>query len=147
MTAVEDEPDLTVAEVSTLTGLSEHTLRYYERAELVGPVPRRPNGQRRYGRHELGGIDFVTKMRRTGMPIRTIRDYVALARRGPSTEPERQRMLLEHRENVRRQLAEIQQALELIEYKIDLYGAGDVAVHAAGTGRQAQVVPIEGESA
>lgn len=122
-------PALGVAEVSAATGLSEHTLRYYERAGLLDPVPRRSNGQRRYGDAELSRIEFVTKMRRTGMPIRVLRRYLAADGDTVTGRAERRAILVEHRTAMLRRLQECRDALELAEYKITLYDAGEMRKH------------------
>jgi DNA-binding transcriptional MerR regulator len=111
---------LTIAEAAERSGVSAHALRYYEREGLLDPH-RAGNGHRRYGEQELEWIRFLTKLRSTGMPIREIRAYADLYRRGDGTHPERLALLEGHRENVRRQLAETEHSLELIDRKIDYY--------------------------
>jgi DNA-binding transcriptional MerR regulator len=111
---------LTIAQAAAASGVSAHTLRYYERAGLLD-TDRGSNGHRRYGDRELEWIRFVTKLRATGMPIREIRAYADLYRRGDRTHPERLALLEAHRENVRSQLAETERSLELIDRKIDFY--------------------------
>jgi DNA-binding transcriptional MerR regulator len=111
---------LTIAEAAERSGVSAHALRYYEREGLLDPG-RAGNGHRRYGELELEWIRFLTKLRSTGMPIREIRAYAELYRRGDGTHGERLALLETHRENVRRQLAETERNLELIDRKIDYY--------------------------
>ena len=111
---------LTIAQAAAASGVSAHTLRYYERAGLLD-TDRGSNGHRRYGDRELEWIRFVTKLRATGMPIRDIKAYADLYRLGDGTHPERLALLEAHRENVRSQLAETERSLELIDRKIDFY--------------------------
>ncbi len=61
---------LTINEVATRTGLSAHTLRYYERAGLIAHVARAPGGQRRYAVSDMDWIGFLLRLRTTHMPIR-----------------------------------------------------------------------------
>ena len=112
---------LTIAEAAEASGVSAHTLRYYEREGILDPVGRASNGHRRYGEQELEWIRFLTKLRSTGMPIRQIRAYADLYRRGESTHVQRLALLEEHRENVREQLAATERNLELIDRKITYY--------------------------
>jgi DNA-binding transcriptional MerR regulator len=112
---------LTIAEAAEASGVSAHTLRYYEREGVLDPVTRAGNGHRRYGERELEWIRFLTKLRSTGMPIRQIRAYADLYRRGDGTHPDRLALLEAHRESVRAQLAETERALELIDRKIHYY--------------------------
>ena len=115
-------PGLSIAEAAHRTGVSVHTLRYYERAGLVvGPVDRSSGGQRRYHELDLKWITVCTKLRATGMPIRTIRRYAELVATGPGNEPERLALMEAHRAEVTAKLAEIQENLELIDHKIDVY--------------------------
>jgi DNA-binding transcriptional MerR regulator len=112
---------LTISDAATATGVSAHTLRYYERAGLLDPVDRAGSGHRRYAEEDLARIQFLTKLRSTGMPIRQIREYAELMRRGDDTHAARLALLERHRDAVRAQLAETERNLELIDYKIDYY--------------------------
>lgn len=118
----EDSRTLTIAEAAAATGLTPHTLRYYERdGLLLDAVERAPSGHRRYTERDLGWIRLLTRLRATGMPIREIREYAQLVRQGEGTEPERMALLQAHRDAVRAQLAEVQEHLAAIEMKIDVY--------------------------
>ena len=113
---------LSIAEMAQRTGVTAHTLRYYERdGLLVRPVPRSASGHRRYADQDLGWIQMVTRLRATGMPIRDVRRYAALVRDGDGNEAERLGLLLAHREVVERQLAEVTGHLRAIDHKIALY--------------------------
>lgn len=121
---------VTIAEAARRTGVSVHTLRYYERAGLVvSPVGRTSGGRRRYHELDLKWIVICTKLRATGMPIRGIRRYAELVAAGPGNEAERLALLETHRADVVAKLAELQDNLELIDHKIDIYrgslAAGD----------------------
>ncbi|WP_242905630.1 MerR family transcriptional regulator [Actinomadura terrae] len=121
---------LAIAEAARRTGVSVHTLRYYERAGLVvTTVDRTTGGWRRYHRLDLEWILVCTRLRATGMPIRSIRRYAELVAAGRGNEQERLALLEAHRADVRARLAEIQENLTLIDHKIDVYrgrlAAGD----------------------
>jgi DNA-binding transcriptional MerR regulator len=121
---------LSIAEAARRTGVSVHTLRYYERAGLVvTPVDRNQAGRRRYRQLDLDWITVCTRLRATGMPIRTIRRYAQLVSAGPGNEQERLALLEAHRADVTAKLAELHENLELIDHKIDVYrgrlAAGD----------------------
>jgi DNA-binding transcriptional MerR regulator len=121
---------VTIAEAARRTGVSVHTLRYYERAGLVvTPVDRTSGGRRRYRRVDLKWIKICTKLRATGMPIRGIRRYAELVAAGPGNEADRLDLLEAHRADVLAKLAEIQENLEIIDHKIAVYrgslAAGD----------------------
>lgn len=121
---------LSIAEAARRTGVSVHTLRYYERAGLVvTAVDRTAGGRRRYHKLDLDWILVCTRLRATGMPIRTIRRYAQLVAAGPGNEKDRLALLEEHRAEVLAKLAEVRESLELIDHKIDVYrgrlAAGD----------------------
>lgn len=112
---------LTIAEAAEATGLSAHTLRYYERAGLLEPVDRNEGGHRRYRASDLEWVGFVTKLRATGMPIREVRRYAELMKAGDGTIGERLAMLEAHRDAVLAVLEATAESLELVEWKIGLY--------------------------
>ena len=113
---------VTIAEAARRTGVSVHTLRYYERAGLVvTPVDRTRSGRRRYRELDLKWIIICTKLRATGMPIAGIRRYAELVAAGPGNEQERLALLEAHRADVLAKLAEIQENLKTIDYKIEVY--------------------------
>jgi DNA-binding transcriptional MerR regulator len=121
---------VSIAEAARRTGVSVHTLRYYERAGLaVTPIDRTAGGRRRYHKLDLDWIIVCTRLRATGMPIKTIRRYAQLVAAGHGNEHERLALMEAHRADVMAKLAEIQEHLELIDHKIDVYrgrlAAGD----------------------
>ncbi len=121
----------TISEVAAHSGLSAHTLRWYERIGLMPHVDRSHTGQRRYSNRDLDWLGFVGKLRLTGMPVADMVRYAELVREGEGTHAERQRLLAAHREDVRRRIAELQDTLAVIDHKIDFYarahrGAGEV---------------------
>jgi len=99
-------------------------LRYYERIGLL-EVARSSAGHRSYTAADFGRVVFLSRLRMTGMPIRTLQRYVTLVNEGEQTGPERLTMLQAHREAVLAQLDELQFALETVERKIAAYGASD----------------------
>jgi DNA-binding transcriptional MerR regulator len=121
---------LSIAEAARRTGVSVHTLRYYERAGLVvTAVDRTSGGRRRYHQLDLDWIVICTRLRATGMPIRTIRRYAELVSAGPGNEQERLALLEAHRAEVTAKIARTRENLKLIDHKIDVYrgrlAAGD----------------------
>ena len=119
--------ELTISEVAERTGLTRHTLRYYERGGLMLDVGRAGSGHRRYSAHDLGWIELISKLRATGMPIREVRHYAELVRAGDGNEDERLALLRAHRERVLAQLDTMAAYLDAIDMKISYYA------HATGT--------------
>jgi DNA-binding transcriptional MerR regulator len=122
---------MSIAEAARRTGVSVHTLRYYERAGLVlTEIDRTNGGIRRYRQVNLNWISICTKLRATGMPIKTIRRYAQMVAKGHGNEAERLALMEAHSADVTAKIAELQENLKLIDHKIDVYrgrlAAGDV---------------------
>ena len=111
----------TPGKVTEMTGLSIHTLRFYEQMGLIDPVARASNGHRRYTNGDIRRIEFIKKMRRTGMPLDELHHYLELHRQGDCTIGERQIMLLRQHERVQEQIDDLQEMLGFLEYKIQLF--------------------------
>ena len=112
---------ITIAEAAERSGLSAHTLRYYERIGLIHPVGRGQNGHRRYGRDDIEWLDFLIKLRTTDMPIRQMVEYAGLVREGPQTASRRRAMLEAHREALRERIEELEETAGVIDRKIETY--------------------------
>jgi len=112
---------LTIQEVSEATGLSAHTLRYYERIGLIHPIEREENTRRLYTEEDLGWIDFLLKLRATGMSIKDMQKYAELQRQGDVTLPDRVQMLKSLQSKVEARMNELDEHLKLICYKIEIY--------------------------
>jgi DNA-binding transcriptional MerR regulator len=116
------EQGISIAEAARRTGVSVHTLRYYERAGLVvTTVDRNAAGRRRYQQLDLDWIKVCTKLRATGMPIRAIRRYAELVSTGRGNEQERLALLEAHRAEVVAKIDELNENLRLIDHKLDVY--------------------------
>ncbi|WP_261301497.1 MerR family transcriptional regulator [Paenibacillus andongensis] len=112
---------LTIKEVTELTEIAAHTLRYYEKEGLLPHVKRNENGKRLYDEEDLSWIHFVTALRATGMPIAQIQKYVYLYKEGDSTISERKLMMLNHKKEIERSIGDLYFNLDKINYKLALY--------------------------
>jgi DNA-binding transcriptional MerR regulator len=112
---------MTIAQAAERSGLSAHTLRYYERIGLIHPVGRGENGHRRYGRDDLEWLALLTKLRTTNMPIRRMVEYAELVREGEHTAARRRAMLEAHRDAVREQLTQLGETAAVLDRKIAIY--------------------------
>ncbi|KPL91080.1 MerR family transcriptional regulator [Herpetosiphon geysericola] len=114
--------NLTIQQMAQVTGLSAHTLRYYERAGLLDLVDRnQQNGYRSYNERHINWIHFIKCLRATGMPIRDIRRYTELLQQGENTVRDRLNLLKAHRQRVEQQLREVKEHLEAVTRKIGYY--------------------------
>lgn len=112
---------LTIQQVAQQTGLSVHTLRYYERNGLLEPIDRASSGHRRYSEEDIARIEFLTRLRLTGMPIRQMQEFARLFRERPQAIADRRAILEAHECEVQTRIQELQQNLEAIQWKISYY--------------------------
>ncbi len=110
-----------IAEVSERFAISADTLRFYERSGLVRPVTRDRSGIRDYGDADLMRIEFILCMRKAGLPIDVLKEYVDLVDAGEHTVDDRLQILVEQREGLLARMRDMQQTLDLLNYKIELY--------------------------
>jgi len=110
-----------IAEAAHRSGLSIDTLRYYERIQLIDPPARDSGGRRVYTDEDLGWLEFLTKLRMTGMPIRMMREYARLRHQGNASATRRKQILVEQRAEVLDRIAELNTCLEILNYKIANY--------------------------
>ena len=111
----------TISEAAAKCGLSQHTLRWYERIGLLGDIERGGDGRRRFSDGDLDWLSLLTKLRATGMPVRDMQRYAELVRSGAG-QAERLELLKRHREQVRRAIAAQRECLRLLDTKITYYG-------------------------
>lgn len=117
-----DERTFTIGEVGARTGLTTHTLRFYEKEGLFPmPVRRDAAGRRVFSTEDVEWLRVCTKLRSSGMPLPSIRAYVDLVVAGPGNEDERLAILQQHEADVRQQVADLQDALSVIHHKVELY--------------------------
>ena len=114
--------EYTIGEFSGLTGLSIHTLRYYEKEGLITPIRNTAN-RRCYTDQDLTWIDFIKRLKATRMPIKDIRKYAHLRAVGESTFAERMELLIRHHTALLEEITIMQDHLNKLENKIDYYAA------------------------
>ncbi|HEX7934764.1 MAG TPA: MerR family transcriptional regulator [Paraburkholderia sp.] len=125
---------LTIGQVAETIGVSTHTLRYYEQAGLIRAVGRTQAGHRLYSPADLDWLQFVMRMKATGMPIARMQAFAALRAEGPPTVGARRDMLVAHRDAVLARIAGLQTSLGAIIDKIAYYeGEAAVATSAAAS--------------
>ncbi len=110
-----------IGELAERSGLSAHTIRYYERIGLLPYARRNGSSQRDYDSSILVWIEFLGRLKTTGMPIREMLRYANLRERGVETEAERCEMLEQHSESVRAKVAELSACLLVLDTKIAGY--------------------------
>ncbi|MBE2223894.1 MAG: MerR family transcriptional regulator [Anaerolineae bacterium] len=110
-----------ISEVSEQSGVSADTLRYYERIGLIPPVNRNGSGIRDYNDIDMKRVAFIKCMRNAGLPIEVLSEYVELVQQGDNTIEARQEILKEQRRQLAAKMEEMQETLDLLDYKISVY--------------------------
>jgi DNA-binding transcriptional MerR regulator len=110
-----------ISHVCELCGVSPDTLRYYERIGLLPPVNRNNGGIRDYGELDLRRVSFIKCMRSAGLPIEVLIQYFELDLQGDKTIEARKDILVEQREQLLARMKEMQETLDLLDYKISIY--------------------------
>jgi len=115
-------PTLRIGDLVRRTGRSVHTIRWYEAQGLVPGVQRDGAGRRLYVDRHVSWLQLMDRLRRTGMSIADMRRYTALVMQGRGTLKQRREMLAAHQAQVLLRISEWQEALRLINGKLDFYG-------------------------
>ena len=115
---------MTIAEVSRTYDISADTLRYYERIGLIPPVPRTSGGIRDYDEESCGWIELMKCMRRAGVQVEALIEYVNLFQQGDATLEARKALLIEQRDQLAARMQEMQASLDRLNLKIERYDQG-----------------------
>lgn len=121
-----DKKTFTIQQISKITKLSVHTLRYYEKIGLLDKVERDINGYRQYTESDISWIYFLIRLRVTGMPVSEMKQFSDLRSQGDSTVSLRRELLEAHQKNVEEKIKDLQNNLHKIEEKINYYKRLDV---------------------
>ncbi|MDE6434534.1 MAG: MerR family transcriptional regulator [Lachnospiraceae bacterium] len=112
---------MTIKEVSEKYGITQDTLRYYERVGMIPAVTRTSGGIRDYQEADLGWVELAICMRSAGLPVEAMIEYVRLCQAGDATFPARLQLLVDQREVLKEQRRQIDSTLERLDYKISRY--------------------------
>jgi DNA-binding transcriptional MerR regulator len=124
---------ITIREAAQRTGASAHTLRYYERAGLIGRVDRAADGKRSYSETDVIWLTFLRRLRATGMSVAQMDRFARLRAGGDAKAHDRRLLLEEHAKGVRGQIASLSENLEILERKIAHFRSLEEVVAARGT--------------
>ncbi len=112
---------MSIGEISAVSGLSTHTLRYYEKLGVLKPADRTASGHRLYRADAVAWLDFVLRLKITGMPLAEIRKYAQLRSGGDTTLRPRLTMLEVHRKRLLSNISELSENLAALDSKIKTY--------------------------
>lgn len=112
---------MTIKEVSEKYGISQDTLRYYERVQVIPAVTRTSGGIRDYQEEDLKWVELAVCMRNAGLPIESLIEYQKLFQAGDETIPARLELLQSQMEILKKQKEQIEETMGRLSYKIDRY--------------------------
>ena len=110
-----------IQDVSKKTGLSAHTLRYYEKEGLISGVERTQGGFRQYSDEDLEALGLICCLKNTGMSLQEIARFMELTHQGDHTLRERVELLRAHREDVLERVSEMQRYLDKVTRKLNFF--------------------------
>jgi len=110
-----------IGEVAKKTGLTEYTLRFYEKAGIMPNVAKRPGGVRDYGPADMARLGMIECLKKTGMSLADIKVFIEWCEAGDETIDLRYNMFVERKNAVKKQMAEIRKNLKIIDFKIEYY--------------------------
>lgn len=121
-----------IGELARRSGLTAYTIRYYEQIGLLPVADKDASGQRDYDASILAWIEFLGRLKATGMPIREMLKYADLRQMGPATDAERRILLEKHRDKVRAHIADLQANLLVLDAKIAGYAQAEKRIETNG---------------
>ncbi|ATZ21469.1 MerR family transcriptional regulator [Mesoplasma tabanidae] len=112
---------LYMKDISKELDIPEYVLRFYDKKGLFPFFERDENNYRYIKREKLEWVRIVSCLKKSGMPLLKIKEYINLALEGKNTYPKRLEMMLEQEKVVKQKMQELQEQLDYINYKKNLY--------------------------
>ena len=111
----------TIKQISEKTNLTEHTIRYYDREGLIPLITRTKSGIRQFSEDDLEWINLICCLRNSGMPLQEIKEFMQLCLKGKDSLEERRELLIRHRTRIQKQMENLDNSLNIVNYKIEHY--------------------------
>jgi len=113
------EQTYTIKQIAEQTGISQDTIRYYEKIALLPRAERKDNGHRIYRQEDIATIRLISCLKKTGMPLEEMRPFLAVsADVDPEQHPELLERIKSHREHIVSQISSLQQVVDFIDSKL-----------------------------
>nr|WP_145160046.1 MerR family transcriptional regulator [Paenibacillus terrae] len=114
------EQTFTIKQTAELTGLSEDTIRYYEKIKLLPPPDRKDNGHRVYRRKDIHTIKLISCLKKTGISLEAMRPFLkASGNPDPAEYIELTQTLKSHRKQIVEQISSLQQLVDFIDVRLE----------------------------
>ena len=110
-----------ISDIAKKTGLSIHTLRYYEQIGLLKNIHRNQSGRRVYTQLDLDWLEWIKRLKSTGMPLEQMQEFAQLRLEGDQTLKQRQLLLMQHSQKLKQEIQRLNQELDIVDYKIEFY--------------------------
>lgn len=110
----------TIGQVSEQFGLPISTLRYYDRQGLF-PGMERTSGARRFGQREVETLRLIECLKKSGLEIRDIKQFIDWCQQGPATFPQRKELFEKQRETVEKEIEHLEKVLDMLKFKCWFY--------------------------
>ena len=110
-----------ISEISEKSGISIHTLRYYEKIGVLKPIARNSSGRRIYNTSDLEWLTWINRLKSTGMPLSEIKAYANYRSVGDSTLIQRQNILKQHGAKLSEEIERLNKELAIVQFKIESY--------------------------
>jgi DNA-binding transcriptional MerR regulator len=111
----------TITQAAKKMNLTTYTLRYYDREGLLTNIERDKSGNRIFTKDDMEMLSLICCLKNTGMPIKEIKQFTDWQNEGNQTLHDRNNMLVEHKEDVLKQIENLKKYLRLIDRKLDYY--------------------------
>lgn len=112
---------MNIKEFSKISGISAHTLRYYEKIGIFQEINRNYSGHRVFSENDILWAEFINRLKETGMPLEQIKKYAVLRKQGEHTAEARMKLLINHATALKKKISDEKQHLNKINEKIKYY--------------------------
>ena len=112
---------MTIKEVEQRTGLPRSVVRFYEKEGLIAPRRGGENGYRDYQEEDLRWLELALCMRKAGLPVEAMIEYLRLYQEGDETIPARLELLKNQMELLKKQKEQLEATMSHLSYKISRY--------------------------
>jgi len=123
----------TMKQISRMIHLSEYTIRYYEKEGLFPFIKRNAHGERIFEENDLHFLEVILCLKKTGMPLEDIRQYIQWAKEGDASLQQRYQLFVDQRDRIDAQMKQLELYRRCIDYKCRYYeealAAGTEAIH------------------
>lgn len=121
MNSEEARMTYTMMQTCKETDMTYQALKYYCNEGLVPNVKRDDNNRRIFDERDVKWIKDLICLKKCGMSIKEMKEYLDLCLQGPSTIPERKVMLAEKKKALQAQIAELNEYVDYIDWKQNFY--------------------------